>query len=270
VDDTGVGRAFREVRLRRGITQRQLAARSGCAQSVVSRIERGHLETVTLGRIRAIARELEIRIPLVPSWRGGELARLLDRQHASIVEATVARMTAEGWETMVEATFNEYGERGSIDILGWHSSRSALLVVEVKSRIVDVQGLLAGVDRKARLAPRIATRRWGGRSAVTGVVVVLPASSTSMGIVARHRAIFDAALPARTVAVRRWLADPRTSLRGILFLRDIAPRTQATRPAGQCAGARRSAGRAERSGTRVAPSAERGRRGRGAPAGSVS
>jgi hypothetical protein len=36
--------------------------------------------------------------------------------------------------------------------------------------------------------------------------------------VARHSATVTAALPARTLAVRRWLADPSGSIRGIWFL----------------------------------------------------
>lgn len=56
-----------------------------------------------------------------------------------------------GWEVVPEATFNHFGEMGSIDILAWHPSTGALLIVEVKSVVPDMQALLAGVDRKQRI-----------------------------------------------------------------------------------------------------------------------
>ena len=44
----------------------------------------------------------------------------------------VRLLVAAGWEVVPEATFNEFGERGSIDILAFHPKHGALLVVEVK------------------------------------------------------------------------------------------------------------------------------------------
>jgi len=40
-----------------------------------------------------------------------------------------------------------YGERGVIDILCFHSPTGSLLVIELKTEIVDVQDLVGGVDR---------------------------------------------------------------------------------------------------------------------------
>ena len=58
-----------------------------------------------------------------------------------------------------------YGERGVIDILCFHSPTGSLLVIELKTEIVDVQDLVGGVDRKTRLAARVATERgWIARS----------------------------------------------------------------------------------------------------------
>lgn len=225
MDDIAVGRVLREARLRLRVSQVALAARAGVAQSVVSRIERGHLDEVTLVRIRRVAAVLEVRLPFAPSWRGGDLARLLDRRHAGLVEQLVALLGELGWETAVEATFNEFGERGSIDVLAWHEESRALLVVEVKSRLVDLQDLLAGLDRKARLAPVIARKSHAWDPAVVARLLVLPAGSTSADALARHRAVFRTALPDRTVGVKRWLRSPLGPLRGVLLLRDIGPAT---------------------------------------------
>ena len=95
-----------------------------------------------------------MRVELVARWRGGDLDRMVNARHAALHEA-VALLFARhsGWTTAPEVSFSIYGERGAIDVLAWHAARRALLVVELKSEIVDVQGMLgadwryeAGVD----------------------------------------------------------------------------------------------------------------------------
>jgi hypothetical protein len=142
-----------------------------------------------------------------------------------------------------EATFSHYGERGSIDILAWHEEHGALLVVEVKSVVPDMQALLAGVDRKCRLAPHMAADR-GWHVRTVSRLIVLPDERTARRRVARrverHASTFDVAYPARIVAVRRWLGRPTGALSGVLFLpssqrttaRHRVSRRSGPRPAG--------------------------------------
>ncbi len=44
-----------------------------------------------------------------------------------------------------------YGERGVVDIVAWHPGSRAILVIELKTDIVDVNQLIGKVDEKARL-----------------------------------------------------------------------------------------------------------------------
>jgi hypothetical protein len=39
-------------------------------------------------------------------------------------------------------TFSIYGERGSIDLLAWHSETRTLLVVELKSELTSIEETL--------------------------------------------------------------------------------------------------------------------------------
>jgi hypothetical protein len=64
-----------------------------------------------------------------------------------------------GWSIAPEVSFSIWGERGLIDILAWHAPTRSLLVIELKTAIVDVSGLVGTVDRKRRLAPEIARSR---------------------------------------------------------------------------------------------------------------
>jgi hypothetical protein len=93
----------------------------------------------------------------------------------------------------------------------------ALLIVEVKSTVPDVQATLAGVDRKARLAPAIA-RREGWQARCVGRLLVLPEDRTARRRVAEQAATFAATLPSRNVAVRRWVRAPSGDMRGLIFL----------------------------------------------------
>jgi len=149
--------------------------------------------------------------------------RQIDWRHAALVERVVAILVEEGWQTHPEWSFNHFGDRGSVDVLAWHPAAGALLVIEVKSDLRDVQETLRSLNVKRRVVPSLAERSPIGRARVVGVVMVLADLRCERDRVARHRATFDAALPARTVEVKRWVAAPEADLRGIWFLQ--IPRT---------------------------------------------
>lgn len=154
-------------------------------------------------------------------WHGEGLDRLLDAGHATLVEEALRLLLASGWVTATEVSFNVAGERGSIDILAYHPASGSLLVIEVKSVVPDMQAMLHGLDRKARIARFLARGRGWQVSAVSRLLV-LPGDRTTRRRIESHRTTFDVALPARTAAVRRWLRLPVGSLAGILVLRGAA------------------------------------------------
>lgn len=186
-------------------------------------VERGGADRTTGTPLRRLAVALGARFEQRLLWQGEALDRLLDEDHARLVERVVRWLRDAGWDVVPEATFSIRGERGSIDVLAWHPASRTLLVVEVKTVVPDMQALLAGVDRKARLAPTVARERgWGAPSSV-GRIVVLPAHRTARRRVVQHASTLDAALPDRTVAVRRWVRDPGgRAIAGILFVPDAA------------------------------------------------
>lgn len=199
VNDQQVGVAIRAVRRRRGWRQSDLAARAGAHQSWVSLAERGHLDELRLSVVRSIGAALDIRLPISPSWRGGDLARLVDSGHAALVEHAVrALQDSNGWERIIEYTFNHFGERGSVDVVGWHPASATLVLEEVKARLVDLQDLLATADRKRRLVPELLARERGWRARSVGQIIVLEDTTTNRRIVASHAAIMETAYPGRT------------------------------------------------------------------------
>lgn len=173
---------------------------------------------MTVAAIRRIATVLEIRVPFAPQWRGGDGVRLLDADHAALVNAVVAVLATAGWETVLEFSYSEYGERGSVDIAAWHRDEQALLLIEVKSRLLDTQQTIATLGRKARLAPGLIARDRGWRARRVGVVLVLDDLTANRSAVGRHSATFRSAYPARGRAVRSWLRQPKNNVAAIWFL----------------------------------------------------
>src|SRR2546423_1109916 len=188
-----MGSVIRLLRRRKGWRQQDLAVAAGASKSAVGRLERGHVDSSTIEQMRRIAAALDVRIDLVPRWRGGELDRLLNAGHSAMHES-VARSVHRvgGWRLVPEVSFSIFGERGVIDILAWHAATSALLVIELKTAIVDVQELIGTMDRKVRLAPRIAAER-GWQARTVSALVLVADGRTNRRRLADHRTVLRAA-----------------------------------------------------------------------------
>ena len=218
MDDATIGRVYRAVRIRKRLRQVDVALiGSDVAGHRLSRLERGAIAGMTVAQIRAIGEAIGVTLDLVPRWRGGELDRLLGARHSALHEAVAARFaTLPGWSAVPEVTFSIYGERGAIDVLAWHEPTRTLLVIELKTEIVDVQELIGTLDRKRRLAPRIAAER-GWRPMAVGAWVILAEGRTNRRRVAAHRTVLRAALPADGHAMQAWLAAPSGPIAALSF-----------------------------------------------------
>ena len=223
VDDRRIGATVRALRRRRSLRQRDVADSARVSQSLISLIERGHLDAVALRTLRRVLAAVDARGELQVRWRGGELDRLLDERHAELVGATVTELGSHSWACAVEVTYARYGERGSIDILAFHAGAGALLVVEVKSELTSLEETLRRLDQKVRLGTSIAAeaRGWDARS--TSRLLVLPETTGSRDRMARHAAVLDVAFPTRGVALRTWLREPVDVCSGIRLLRVTTP-----------------------------------------------
>lgn len=217
MDLVRIGLAIRALRRRRGWTQAELGRRAGCSRSEISRIERGQARN--LDRLERVLAVFGARLSVKVLWQGEELDRILDRGHAVLVDSKMELLGRSGWVSIPEATFNVYGERGSIDILAWHPIARILLVIEVKSVVPDIQATLAGVDRKVRVA-RVLARERGWNPTGVGRILVLPDDRTARRRIDAFATTIRRAFPARTSEVRRWLQKPAGELSGVLFLTD--------------------------------------------------
>lgn len=228
MNDATAGRALRVLRRRQHLRQLDVARRAGVSQQLVSKVECGHLGSVNVATLRGILAAVEADLVTIVRWRGGELDRLLDERHAAVVSQIAGLLRRRGWDVLLEATFSEYGERGSIDLLAWHAATRTLLVVEVKTEVASAEEMLRRHDAKVRLAPKIGRDRFGEAPRQVGRLLVLDESGRNRRRVDRLEAILRSAYPARGGDVRAWLASPMGNLSGLVFL-TVASRSQPTR-----------------------------------------
>ena len=203
------GATFRAVRIKRGWRQVEVATRARVHRSVVSAVERGHLEQVSIGTLLEMARALEIQVTFGTRWRAGELDRLISGRHSRLHEAVAAwfATTLPDWILAPEVSFSIFGERGIIDILAWHPGRRALLVIELKTDLADVNELIGSMDRRRRLAWDIAKDRgWEPLSVSTWVLVA--GGRTNRARISAHRTLLRTAFPVDGRTVVGWLRRP--------------------------------------------------------------
>lgn len=211
-----VGRAIRALRHHRSWTQTELGKRAGCSASVISRVERGNLRACSMQTLERIVEVLGARLALYVDWRGGELNRLLDADHAVLQErwATRKERAASAWTSRQEATYNHFGDRGSIDDLAFDPVTGTLLVSELKTGIYDAQRMLAKMDEKERLALEVARRfSWSVRRIVSCLVVA--ESRTNRRRIQQHAALFSR-FDCRGRDAWAWLDDPMRPASGLL------------------------------------------------------
>jgi hypothetical protein len=127
-----------------------------------------------------------------------------------------------GWRVHPEVSFNWYGERGAIDLVAWFPATRTLLLIELKTELVDIGLLLATHDRRVRLAAEIA-RSLGLQPLHVASWIVVADGRTNRRVVERHRDVIRAALPSDGRTIRGWSRRPDRPIRALSFWPDSAP-----------------------------------------------
>jgi transcriptional regulator with XRE-family HTH domain len=217
VDALRLGTVSRTLRIKRGWRQEDLAVRAGVTRSDVSRLERGLIGVLDVDVVVRTIAALGGRLGFTVFWHGGDLDRLLNARHSALHESVAHLLkSSPGWEIAPEVSFAIRGERGIIDILAWHASTKTLLVIELKTELVDLNELLGTIDRKRRLAPTIARDR-GWSPLRVAVWVVVGDSKTNRRRAQAHASMLRSALGSDGRTVRTWLHRPITSLACLSF-----------------------------------------------------
>jgi transcriptional regulator with XRE-family HTH domain len=237
VNTERLGRIARMLRVRQRLTQVELARRAGVSRRAVATLERDGARRLPAGTVERILGFLGARVEFNVFWNGPELDRMLDAGHAALGAAVKRRLERWGWMVRVEVSYSRYGERGRIDLVAWHQETGLLLVVELKTDLVDVQALLGTLDAKSRLGRHVAEQLgWRVRAVVPAIVFT--EDRTTRYRLQRFATLFDR-YSLRGRAAISWLRRPVGTPSGLLWIsaipgrvtsRSSAPRVRPGRP----------------------------------------
>lgn len=212
--------------MRQRLTQTALSIRAGVSRQAVSLLERGHAGRLQIGTVEAIIGALGGRLDVRIFWNGPELDRLLDAGHAALGAAIKQRMERWGWVVRVEVSYSHFGERGRIDLFAWHPTSRIILVIELKTDLVDVQALLGSLDVKTRLARQVAEQfGWEVRHVIPAIVFA--DDHTTRRRIAKLDTLFDR-FSMRGRACISWLRRPDSVPSGVLWFVKPPPGTDRT------------------------------------------
>jgi transcriptional regulator with XRE-family HTH domain len=217
-EDERLGLLLRRLRRRAGQTQERLAALAEITVEDICEIENGRVGRVRVERVRAAFAAADARLYLKSWWHGAAADRLLDEDHAAIVELAALVFIRRWWRPEIEVTFPEFGERGSIDLFAAHEAARTVAVCEVKSAFGSLEETNRSIDAKVRHAPAIALRVFGWRPAFVGRLLIVPDLTVVRRVVREHTATVDSLYPARSRQIRAWLRKPDPDIAGIWFL----------------------------------------------------
>jgi transcriptional regulator with XRE-family HTH domain len=221
-----LGSAIREVRLRDGLTQRQVAERAGVHQTEVSYAERGKgvgLRLRTWTRLAAaLDRGLAAYLEQLP---GAEQPR--DHVHLRHQELISRIATDGGWSTRTEAMLDP-GSRASRsgDVLLERTGETAL--VEIWDWFDDVGAAFRSWDGKLEKV-----RASAGPTGVVSGVWAVRATRRNRDLVVRHASVFGARFPGSSSGWLRCLGSraPMPPAVGMLWISVAGDRLVAARPA---------------------------------------
>jgi len=198
-----------------------VAGLAGVSRSTVSRLESGNVGRLSIVSVERIASVVDVHLEIRGRWSGGDGDRLLNWRHSVLADSFSAAVRAHpGWLVDPEVSFSIYGERGVIDQLGWHKASSHLLVVELKTEFVDLNEMLGTLDRKARLAPRVAADK-GWRVRNVSVWLIVTDTRTNRRHAARHSSLLRGRFPLDGRSLSSFLAEPAGPTFGLAFWTDV-------------------------------------------------
>jgi transcriptional regulator with XRE-family HTH domain len=207
--------AVRARRQQRGWRLIDLAEAAGVGATACSDLERGRAGEMSVRAVRSICDAVELPVSWDVGWQRQLIDRLLDADHSALASLVTRRLERLGWTARAEVSFNRYGERGRIDLLAVHPA-GTVLVVELKTIIVDGQELIGGVDAKARIAPFIARQiGWAPRQVVPAIIA---ADSTTARRHVKALAPLLSRYSLRGTAALAWLRAPVVRASGLLML----------------------------------------------------
>jgi transcriptional regulator with XRE-family HTH domain len=203
-----VAALVRHARITIGWSQATLAERMHVSQAKVWRLETAQVGSLDLHSIDRAFDALGLRAVLeVEARHLADRGEQRDVVHARLVGAIAERLRRAGWLVETEVRTGARGPTGWIDVLAYRAADGALLVIEVKTQLLDAGALLRQISFYEREAS-FAAGRLGWRPAVVrGVVLGLDSVEVAEAI-DRNRELLAPAFPGAVPGLSTWLVTP--------------------------------------------------------------
>jgi transcriptional regulator with XRE-family HTH domain len=198
-----LGGQIRSIRLRRALTQADLADRAGIGRQIVGRAERGvgPIDLETLERI-----SIALDVPLVLDFGRDRARDVSDAGHLGVQELVLRLGRAAGLEPHFELATKPAEPWRSSDAALADNPRRLLIGVECWNDIGDVGASSRSSTRKQAELEALAVARWGPDGRARHVWVIR-ATARNRDLVARYPEVFAARFPGSS---RGWV-DALTS-----------------------------------------------------------
>jgi len=119
MDDRRVGLVIRALRRLRGWRQSGLVLGEACRSPRFQSSNAGTWTRCRCGRSGGSFLPSRHAATYI-RWRGGSLDRTVDERHADLVDGAGRSLTGLGRDHLPEVMYNIFGDRGSIDLFGFH------------------------------------------------------------------------------------------------------------------------------------------------------
>ncbi len=221
-----LGDVIHEERGRRRWTLRELGDRARLSAAAVYSIEAGRAASVDSYARVAHALGLQLDVKLAPD-RPRAAAQRLDEDpvHAAMGELEARILRGQGFELALDEPYQHFQFAGRADVVAWDRERRALLHVENKTRLPNVQESLGSYTAKraylgAILAERLGVGRWRSETHVLAALW----SAEMLHVLRLRHATFDSVCPDRPDAFAAWLDGhpPAAGRNSILVVLDPA------------------------------------------------
>jgi transcriptional regulator with XRE-family HTH domain len=215
-----LGRAVRQARLQRRMSQRRLGAEVGVHQSQISRIELGRGHGVPLELWVAIGTALGRPLAISLSRPLGEPRQPQDAGHLAMQEMLLARARATGRTATFELPTRPADPSHSIDVCVRDARHRVLIVEEAWNTFGDVGAAVRSTNRKVAEAADLAATIDGERPYRVASVWVVRPSAANRTLIAGYPQVFASACPGPSRAWARALTDGGTppTIPGLVWL----------------------------------------------------
>lgn len=201
------GERFREERLRRRWTLRDLAAHAGLSTAGTQAIEAGRAGSVDAWARLADALGLRLEIDLVDPRRKRVPGRQVDLVHAAMGELEARHFRSLGFPVALDEPYQHYQFAGRADFLAWDLQTRALLHIENRTRFPDFQDMAGAFNAKRAYLGTVVAARLGidGWQSEAHVIVALWTAEVLHSL-RMQRESFRALAGAKPEAFEAWWA----------------------------------------------------------------